>query len=287
MHPGAARCFEEKGLRVPVLTADAGEAFLQRYRTSSEAIAQVNKNSVGLITGPAGETSARAASELTMTLSSDDLRVVAMTSNGSELTASILFDHLRMTVDRQYLDPYTALEQLRSGEIAAAVFVSGKPVTVLDGVEFIDGLHLLPVLSPPKYGDTYRKASFSPYDYPALVEPGEEIPTFAVRTALVAYNCKSDHVRYESAARLVETLFENLPRLQTSGHQAKLREINLRATVDGFPRFAPAERWLEAHSDPGTAPQASADEATPGLPPVGGPLQQAAPVKNKKMTPTF
>ena len=66
----------------------------------------------------------------------------------------------------------------------------------------------------------------------------ERIATIAVPTVLVAYNWSQQSDRYRRVARLVDSLFARIGRLQSSGFDRKWKEVNLGARVQlsGFAR---------------------------------------------------
>ncbi|MGI9508795.1 MAG: TAXI family TRAP transporter solute-binding subunit [Geminicoccaceae bacterium] len=166
--------------------------------------------------------------------------------SGSELTSAILFDSLNLTIEATYYEPHAALEALRSGTIAAAVFVSGKPMSLLKEIEAEDELSLLPV--PAVDQEAYLPATIEAEDYPELVSPGQSVETMGVRTALITYAWKEDNPRYPALSRFIEAFFSDLPALQEAlGFHPKWREIDLLNEIDGWQRFLAAERWVDTN----------------------------------------
>ena len=331
IHPGAFRYYKDVGVAVPLLTADAdgeiaGEAFLTRFRSPSEARTQLNAGTVGILGGPASQTFARMTSELAAHLDEPDVRVIGMNSkgsgqniadvlylkgvdgalvqldvlnyaaqenaypairnkivyaaelfpeeihvvarqefsrleelngqkvnigsrgSGSELTSAILFDSLNLSIEASYYEPHAAIEALRSGAIAAAVFVSGKPMSLLKEIDADDGLKLLAV--PNLNQEAYLPASIDAEDYPELVPAGQSVQTMGVRTALITYAWRADNPRYPALARFIEAFFSDLEELQDAlGFHPKWREIDLLKEIDGWQRFGPAADWVEANRE--------------------------------------
>ncbi|MGI9500508.1 MAG: TAXI family TRAP transporter solute-binding subunit [Geminicoccaceae bacterium] len=168
--------------------------------------------------------------------------------SGSELTSAILFDTLDLSIDATYYEPYAAIEALRAGTIAAAVFVSGKPMPLLNEIDADDGLTLLPV--PNLNQEAYLPARIGADDYPELVPPGQVVPTMAVRTALITYAWRTDNPRYPALSRFIEAFFSDLPSLQVAlGFHPKWQEIDLLAEIDGWQRFPAAEQWVDANRE--------------------------------------
>ena len=162
--------------------------------------------------------------------------------SGAELTSEIIFGQLDVDVERTFYDDRRALELVKSGEIAAAIFVSGKPMPLLEGVDISDGVRLLAV---PKvdYKGSYTASSFDREDYSWLIG-SVEVETIAVRTAIAAYNWKPDTARFKGVQQLAERLIENLHKLRSAGRHPKLRDLDPRADFGGWPRLPLVEDYL-------------------------------------------
>ncbi|MGI9438007.1 MAG: TAXI family TRAP transporter solute-binding subunit, partial [Geminicoccaceae bacterium] len=319
MHPGAEQYFKERGLRVPIASADFGDAFLSRYQTKQEARDTVNRGKVGIITGPTTHSSARAIDDIAAAVDRDGLRIIAMTGkgagqnvtdllylkgvdaavvgmdylryakqyaypdlddrlkiltplfdeevhivvkrgiysleqlagkkvnfgehgSGTELTAEILFRHVDIEVESTSHQDQIALELVKSGEIEAAVFVSAKPMPLLESIELADGLRFLSIPSI-RYQDSYVESMITREDYPWLIDP-KGIETIAVRTALVSYNWQPETARFEGVRLLAETLIDNLSDLSAIGRHPKLRDVDPMADFGGWPRLPAVDDYL-------------------------------------------
>ncbi|MGI9420033.1 MAG: TAXI family TRAP transporter solute-binding subunit [Geminicoccaceae bacterium] len=328
IHPGALRYYSDVGVAVPLLTAHAddgiGDAFLTRFRSPEEARSRLNGDTVGILSGSAGQTFARMTGELAAHLDEPDVRVIGMTSrgsaqniadvlyldgvdgafvqldvlnyaarknaypeirdkityaaelfpeevhvvaraefdqledlngrkvnigargSGSALTSAILFDTLNLPIDASHYGPHAAIEALKTGEIAAAVFVSGTPMPLLNEIDANDGLRLLPV--PVLDEPSYRPARFDAEDYPELVPPGQSVSTIGVRTALITKASVEGNPRAPALARFVDAFFADLGSLQrTRGFHPKWQEIDLLNEIEGWQRFGPAADWVDRH----------------------------------------
>ena len=131
--------------------------------------------------------------------------------------------------------------------MAAAVFVTSKPVDAFVRGRFEPGFKFLPVPYNSKLGDYYLPTTLDATDYPTLIKPGERVETIAVPTALVAFNWPTTSNRYDRVARFVDHLFSRLDKLQGPGFDPKWKSINLAATVPGLARFPAAQAWLDSH----------------------------------------
>jgi TRAP-type uncharacterized transport system substrate-binding protein len=172
-------------------------------------------------------------------------------------TGPLIFSRLGLDVDKTFIPHQVALEQMRKGEndMAAVVFVTGKPVDAFVRGHFDPGFKFLPVPYSNKLADYYLPTKLESTDYPNLIKPGEPVETVAVQTALVAFNWPANTDRYARAARFVDYLFTRFGKLDEPGFDPQWRSINLAASVPGLKRFPAAQAWLDQHPRPSQASQ--------------------------------
>src|SRR5271157_3780787 len=103
---------------------------------------------------------------------------------GTGITASRLFDLLKIPVISTNDDQEVALERLRRGEIAAVAFVAGKPAPLFRDVNGEDGLHFLAIPLNPAVTAAYVPSRLTAADYPGLVAQDKPIDTVAVGAVL-------------------------------------------------------------------------------------------------------
>ncbi len=163
--------------------------------------------------------------------------------SGTFMTASIIFDELGIAVDATTFSEPIALDKLRGGEIAALVFVGGKPVTLLREIAGEDDLALLPIPAERIKG-AYLPTSLTAESYPNLIAAGEEVPTVAVGAVMAAYSWPESHPRSAKVRRFVQRFFEKFDTFQTSPFHPKWKEVDLRSEVPGWKRFDAASTWL-------------------------------------------
>ena len=75
--------------------------------------------------------------------------------SASSLTGTIVFQRLGVKVDHVLLDKATALQKLKSGELAGLVRVIGKPVGFFAQIPASSGLHLVPIPFSKTFADMY------------------------------------------------------------------------------------------------------------------------------------
>lgn len=153
-----------------------------------------------------------------------------------------LFGALNLSVTEENLDPADAIEQMRSGNLAAMVLVTGKPAPLFQNLNWQDGFHLVPVDVPDPQEGT--KTQLSAADYPYLIAPDQPVQTLALPTALIARRTAENPVRGRLLNFFAETILSRVEDLLKPGRHPKWRELDLTAELPGWTRYAPVARWL-------------------------------------------
>jgi hypothetical protein len=157
----------------------------------------------------------------------------------------LIFERLKIDVDKQFIPHLTALERLRKGDMAAVVFVTSKPVDAFAHGRWEGGYKFLPVPYGPEFEDYYLPTVLGHQDYPQFIGAEERIETLSIPTILAAYNWPRGSQRYARVARLTAVLFDRVESLHGPGFHPKWKEVNLSALVPGLSRFGPAQEWLD------------------------------------------
>src|SRR6267142_3355325 len=167
---------------------------------------------------------------------------------GTAITASRLFDFLKIAVTPAYDDQEVALKKLRKGDIAALAFVAGKPAPLFCNIAAEEGLHFLAVPLNPAVTAAYVPTRLSAQDYPGLVPADRPVDTVAIGTVLAAANLQYGSERYRNLVNFVDAFFTGFQLLLDPGHHPKWQEVNLMAELPGWRRFPPAEQWLQRNT---------------------------------------
>lgn len=178
---------------------------------------------------------------------------VDVSGSGTAMTASVLFGGLGIQPEVTNDDQATALEKLRRGEIAAIVYVVGKPARLFTGLPADSGLHFLNIPISQELLETYVPAQIQHDDYPALVAGNTPVDTVAVGSVMAVYNWPLATPRYEKVARFVDAFFSQFQKFQQAPRHPKWKDVNLAAQVPGWTRFPAAQDWLEKQAIAGTA----------------------------------
>jgi TRAP transporter TAXI family solute receptor len=180
----------------------------------------------------------------------DDLkgRTVSLgeAGSGTQLIAHDVLDRLGIAVHELNMAAIDAIERMDTGEIDAVAVIGGKPIPA---VAQRSGLRLIAVPFAKPLRDEFLPAALTSEDYPGLVEPGRRVDTVAVGTVLIAYNWAKDTDQYKKIRKFVGAFFPQIAKLQAAPNHPKWREVNLAATLPGWPRFAAAETWLALRKD--------------------------------------
>jgi len=165
--------------------------------------------------------------------------------SGTFITASIVFDMLKISVEPTYYDQATALEKLKRGEIDALAYVAGKPAQLFEKLTAADSLHFISIDHTPLLLETYLPTQLSSRDYPSLIELDQDVKTVAVGAVLAVYNWERQTTRHLKVANFVDYFFGRFNEFQQPARHPKWREVSLSAVIPGWTRFQPAQEWLE------------------------------------------
>ncbi len=180
--------------------------------------------------------------------------------SGSSLTGSIVFQRLGVHVEQVLYDNPTALQKLKTGELAALVRVIPKPVDFFNKVPPNSGLHFVTIPFSKMFADYYTIGELTHKEYPNLVAEGARVDTLAVPAVLAVYNWQKHTDRYQRVQKFVEALFTKWDKFQHPPRHPKWRDVNLAATVPGWTRWSVAEDMLKRLN----AQAQSADQPTNG-----------------------
>ncbi len=155
-----------------------------------------------------------------------------------------IFERLGLKVNVVNLDQSAAISAMRTGEIAADLMLSGKPVDSLASYTMLeDGFQLIAIPYLPALEKDFLPATLTHDDYPNLIL-SKSVTTIGARSVLIAYNWPKGSDRYRLLDFFVRTLFSRFPE-KAGLHHPKWAEVNLAATLPGWSRFPNAQRWLD------------------------------------------
>jgi TRAP-type uncharacterized transport system substrate-binding protein len=178
---------------------------------------------------------------------------------GTHLSSLAIFKILGINPQFQSNEPTIAQDKLRRGEIAANIYLGGKPIRLFASQPAGTGLHFVPVPSTEALEKVYLPGGqLTHKDYPTLVPEGQVVETIGVGVTLAAFGWAPGSIRYRNLVMFVDEFFTKFPELLKPPHHPAWHNVNLFAEQPGWIRFPPAQAWLDAHR-PDAIPQAAFD----------------------------
>ena len=229
-----------RNVDVAVTQADVFEYFRTQRKIANLA-SRVNY----IIRLPVSEMHVLARADVT---SIEDLRGKKVSfgpaGSASSLTGTIVFQRLGVEVEQVLYDNPTALQKLKTGELAALVRVIGKPIDFFAKIPANSDLHFVPIPFSKAFTDYYTVGELTGKEYPALVPESQTVDTIAAPAVLAVFNWSKGNDRYRRLERFVEGLFTKWDKFREPPRHPKWRDVNLAATVPGWSRWAVAEEML-------------------------------------------
>jgi TRAP transporter TAXI family solute receptor len=173
--------------------------------------------------------------------------------SGTAMTAETVFDSLGIEVEPVFHDQPLALQKIKDGDIAATLYVAGKPTSAIAELNREDGYRLIPVDYDPALQQAYLPTTFTNDDYPGLVREGAPVRTIAVGAVMAVYNWNPEGDRYAKVERFINAFFANFDSFLQQPRHPKWREVNLAADLPGWTRFKPAQEWLDQNRQTASA----------------------------------
>jgi uncharacterized protein len=175
----------------------------------------------------------------------------AEVNSGTQFSARLIFEALKLKIEEVNYGQTDAIAKIKSGEIAATVFIAGRPASALSNLPKDSGLKLIPVpFTPDLEAMDYLPATLSGTDYPNLFGAGERIETIAVGAVLASYNWPADSDRHKRIARFTNALFTKFPEFLKTPRHPKWKEVNLAANLRAWRRFPAAQAALDKTAAP-------------------------------------
>lgn len=174
-------------------------------------------------------------------------KVAVPLADGNALFAAIdVFQRLGIKADIVQTDTVSAMDQIRSGEIAAVLLVGGKPLPLVSGLPKDGSLRLLGLRSSLTQEEGYAPAVFRADDYPTLIPPDAIIETVSVSAILLTRNMRGNDESYRRVEKFVPLFFRGLTEQAGPPRHPKWSDVNLGAVLTGWTRFGPAQQWLDS-----------------------------------------
>jgi uncharacterized protein len=137
-----------------------------------------------------------------------------------------------------------AIDEVRSGAVAALVLMGGKPLRSVASLPKDGSLRLLPLPHAEALGDVYAPAAFRPADYPSLIAEGQTVETVSVGAVLVVNAATRTDDSSRRITKFIPAFFAALSELAGPQWHPKWSEVNLATDLAGWTRAAPARESL-------------------------------------------
>lgn len=158
--------------------------------------------------------------------------------SGEYVTGTIAFGALEIVPEHLETDNKTAIEKVKSGELAAMVYLLRAPDAVQTGADLAaatavkalkqeDELHVLPIPASEALSSIYTAVTLTHDDLPGLIGADESISSYSVDAIIAAYKWSSTHSRYKQSARFVNALMDGLDGLQNGVYQPAWKRVDL------------------------------------------------------------
>lgn len=167
---------------------------------------------------------------------------------GTNLTTRAVFKALGIEPEFRTEEPTVGQERLRRGEVAANVYVVGKPAHLFATQPADAGLHFLAIPANPEIEKVYLPGGqLTHADYPNLVPADQSVETVGVGVTLAVFGWSPGTIRYRNLVTFTDTFFTRFPEFLAPPHHPKWHDVNLAAEQPGWVRFPPAAAWLAQH----------------------------------------
>ncbi len=167
---------------------------------------------------------------------------VDVRGSGTAMTSEVVFEGLGIPIQPRHDVQDVALQKLRQGEIAAMVYVAGKPARLFSGIPAGPELRFLALPAQPALLETYLPGALTAAQYPNLIGQEEPVETLAVGAVMAVYAWQPGTDRHRKVSAFVEAFFRNFDAFLQPPRHPKWREVNLAARVPGWARFPAAEQ---------------------------------------------
>lgn len=163
----------------------------------------------------------------------------------AEFTAADLFKRLGVAIEVVGLTPATAMEELRTGGIAALMLIGGRPMSFVARLPKDGTVRLLDLPFAKSVEDAYAPAVFRSEDYPTLIPTGASVEALSLTAVLMTKTGRGTEDTQRRVVPFVSAFFEGLTSRRNGDLHPKWTEVNLAATMPGWTRVRPAQDWLE------------------------------------------
>src|SRR5262249_50574595 len=146
-----------------------------------------------------------------------------------------------------------------TGQMYASACICSVPIPAFAGVSSDAGFKMLEVPYVAALEESFLPASLSSETYPNQIAKGAKVQTIGTQLLLVTYNWMPGTDRYRKSEKFVGAFFTTFDKMRQPPRHPSWREVNLSASIRGWPRFPTAQQILDREA--GDAQRAVVDPA--------------------------
>lgn len=176
--------------------------------------------------------------------------------SGEHVTSTIAFRALGIEPEYLEVDNRTAIEKMKTGELAAMVYLLREPDAVQTGedleaanavknMQLGEDLHLLELPESDAMSIIYTPSTLTQDDLPGLINEGDSISTYSVNAILAAYGWAPGHPRYKQSVRFVTAFVDGLEDLTSGVYQPTWKRVELGQPTPNVEQSAILDEVLE------------------------------------------
>ena len=167
--------------------------------------------------------------------------------SGADSSGRTFLRLLNLEVDIVNLPWPEAVEQLKSGALAAIIYPTRRGSKFIQKLSQVPSLQLLSL--PPADAttlDTYSPVTLTSEDYPGFIGKDESRNTLQMAAILTVFNWRPDSgVRYTNVSMFIERLFARMDNLRAPLRHPVWGTVNLGDDVKGWQRYGPVQKLLD------------------------------------------
>ena len=158
---------------------------------------------------------------------------------GADLAGTLVFDTLGIAVEPSRFDKFEAIEKVKTGELAATLFLLEDTPEQLQALSPEENITILPIPNVDELLSVYSPETFDSSEFPLIISKGETVPTLSASVIIASYNWPDkESLRYKKLARFVNGLIANLDVLESGeGYEEAWQSISFDADVPGVQRL--------------------------------------------------
>ncbi|MFK7993626.1 MAG: TAXI family TRAP transporter solute-binding subunit [Granulosicoccus sp.] len=158
--------------------------------------------------------------------------------SGEYVTSTIMFETLGIEPDYVEVNNTTAIEKMKSGELAAMVYLLRAPDAIQTGADLKaaeaiknldlgDDLHFVEIPETASLSEIYTPVTLGSSDLPGVIDSGVSITSYSVDAILAVYRWTPPSFRFDQTERFVNALVDGLDGLSSDVYQPAWKRVDL------------------------------------------------------------